>query len=263
MPRLHPADRRAVAAATLAAGLLIAQQVAARAVRDALFLSAFQVKSLPLVMGAAAVAALAGAEAPLGRPRAPLALPRRPGGGRPLRRRSFAGWWAVGLVFPRAAAVGLYLHVAAFGGALVSGFWSLVNERFDPYTARRVVGRIGTGATAGGVAGGVLAWLASRALPLPATVLGLVALSALGAVVLARARSRGGPGHVAARRPRRPAGRRCRPPPQPLPPQHRARRPPRAPSSRPSSTSCSRPRPPAASSPGAPSSAPSPPSTPG
>ena len=62
LSRLSASDRRAVAAATLAAGLLIAQQVAARAVRDALFLSAFQVKSLPLVMGASAIAALAGAE---------------------------------------------------------------------------------------------------------------------------------------------------------------------------------------------------------
>jgi hypothetical protein len=72
----------------------------------------------------------------------------------------------------------------------VSGFWSLVNERFDPYALRKAVGGIGTGATAGGVAGGALAWLASRALPLPATVLGLVALSALAAAALARAGGR-------------------------------------------------------------------------
>ena len=62
LSRLNASDRQAVSAATLGAFLLIAQQVAARAVRDALFLSAFQVKSLPLVMGASAIAALAGAE---------------------------------------------------------------------------------------------------------------------------------------------------------------------------------------------------------
>src|SRR5512146_1932015 len=60
--RFDSSDSQTVAAATLAAFLLIAQQVASRAMRDALFLSAFQVKSLPLVMGAAAVFALAGAE---------------------------------------------------------------------------------------------------------------------------------------------------------------------------------------------------------
>jgi hypothetical protein len=195
MPRLHPADRPAVAAATLAAALIIAHQVAARAVRDALFLSAFQVGALPLVMGGAAVAALAGAGL------LSLALSRRsPSRVVPLAAALssllLVGWWALGLAFPRAAAVGLYLHVATFGGSLVSGFWSLVNERFDPYTARRVMGRIGTGATAGGVAGGVLAWLASRALPLPATVLGLVALSTLAAAFLFRVRSRSGPESV-------------------------------------------------------------------
>jgi ATP:ADP antiporter, AAA family len=191
-PRADPTDREAVAAATLAAFLLIAHQVAARAVRDALFLSAFQVRSLPLVMGASAVAALAGAEA-LSRALARRSPSRVAPATALLSAALLASWWALGLLSPRAAAVGVYLHVAAFGGALVSGFWSLMNERFDPYTARRVVGRIGTGATAGGVAGGALAWVASRAIPLPATVLGLVALNVLAAVVLARGR-----GHDAA-----------------------------------------------------------------
>lgn len=191
--RFDPSDRQAVAAATFAALLLIAHQVAARAVRDALFLSAFQVRALPMVMAGAAVVALAGAQA------LSLALARRsPSRVVPataaLSAVLLASWWALGLFFPRAAAVGVYLHVAAFGGALVSGFWSLVNERFDPYTARKVMGRIGTGATAGGVVGGVLAWLASRSLPLPTTVLGLVALNALGAAVLSRTR-----GHDASR----------------------------------------------------------------
>jgi AAA family ATP:ADP antiporter len=189
LPRIDPADRRAVAAAAFTAGLLIAQQVASRAVRDAIFLSAFRVKSLPLVMGASAVAALAGAEA-LSRLQARRSTSRIAPAAAALSTLLLAGWWALGLFFPRAAAVLLYLHVAAFGPALISGFWSLVNERFDPYTARRAVGAIGTGAAAGGVAGGALAWLASRVLPLPATVLGLVALGALGASALAQARGR-------------------------------------------------------------------------
>ncbi len=187
--RHDPIDGQAVAGATLAAFLLIAHQVAARAVRDALFLSAFQVKSLPLVMGASAVVALAGAEA-LSRALAWRPPSRVVPAAAVLSSGLLAFWWALGLLSPRAAAVGVYLHVAAFGGALVSGFWSLVNERFDPYTARKVIGRIGTGATAGGVAGGVAAWLASRALPLPATVLGLVAMNVLAAAVLARSRGR-------------------------------------------------------------------------
>ena len=189
LPRIDPADRRAVSAAAFTAGLLIAQQVASRAVRDAIFLSAFRVKSLPLVMAASAVAALAGAEV-LSRLQARRSPSRVVPAAAAFSALLLGGWWALGLLFPRAAAVLLYLHVAAFGGALVSGFWSLVNERFDPYTARRAMGAIGTGAAAGGVAGGALAWLASRALPLPATVLGLVALGVLSASALAQARAR-------------------------------------------------------------------------
>ncbi|HSD26053.1 MAG TPA: hypothetical protein VLL75_02065 [Vicinamibacteria bacterium] len=185
--RFDSFDRQAVTAATVAVFLLIAQQVAARAMRDALFLSAFQVKSLPLVMGAAAVFALAGAEV------LSIALTHHsPSRVVPATAVTSAGlfglWWVVGLFAPRVAAVGLYLQVAAFGGALVSGFWSLVNERFDPYTLRRTVGRIGTGASAGGVAGGLVVWIASRVLPPRAHLLALVGLGVLAAVALARAR---------------------------------------------------------------------------
>jgi len=187
--RFDSFEPQTVNAATIAAFLLIAQQVASRAMRDALFLSAFQVKRLPLMMGAAAVFALAGAEG------LSLALAHRsPSRVVPAAAATSAGlfalWWAVGLFAPRAAAVGIWLHVAAFGGALVSGFWSLVNERFDPYTLRRTVGRIGTGATAGGVAGGLLVWIASRVLPPTAHLLVLVVLSALGAAALSRTRGK-------------------------------------------------------------------------
>ena len=109
-----------------------------------------------------------------------------------------AAWWALGLVFPAAAAIGVYLHVSAFGGALVSGFWSLVNERFDPHTARRVVGRIGTGATAGGMAGGALAWICAQLVPLSGTLLVLSVLGLLGARVLARSAARQRESHASA-----------------------------------------------------------------
>jgi hypothetical protein len=85
--------------------------------------------------------------------------------------------WVLCLAAPNIAAVAVYLHLAIFGGTLLSGFWSLVNERFDPYTAKRVVGRIGLGASVGGVAGGLLAWGASRVVPVPAMLLGMALLT--------------------------------------------------------------------------------------
>ena len=180
-------DRDAVAAATIAAGLLIAQQVAGRVTRDAFFLSTMRIESLPLMMMASSVLALFGAEA------MSVALARRSPfrvmpAAAALSATLLALEWVLSLFVPSVAAVVVYIHVATFGGALVSGFWSLVNERFDPYTARQVVGRIGTGAAAGGVVGGLVALGASRALSVPATLLLLSVLHGLAAWALLRAR---------------------------------------------------------------------------
>src|SRR5262245_64797464 len=56
---------------------------------------------------------------------------------------------------PAVAAAFVYLLVAATGGPLLSGYWSLVNERFDPWTAKRMMAPLGLGASLGGVGGGL------------------------------------------------------------------------------------------------------------
>ena len=189
-----PGQGTAVTAAMLAAGALIAQQVVGKATRDALFLSSFRVSSLPVVMIVAAVASSLAVLA------FASALARR-GPARLLPRVLAAitvlllAEWGLSQVEPRAAAIAVYLHMAAFGATVVSGFWSLVNERFDPYLARRVMGRIGVGASLGGVAGGLLAWSAAGLLPVPSmlvlmavfNVVCLLALSRLGPVAPAPA----------------------------------------------------------------------------
>jgi hypothetical protein len=172
----------------LAAGALIAQQVVGKATRDALFLSSFHVSSLPLVMIASAVTsslAVLGFSAALGRRSPARVVPLALAGGTVL----LIGEWGLSLVDARLAAIAVYLHMAAFGATVVSGFWSLVNERFDPYLARRVMGRIGLGASLGGMAGGLLAWSAAGLLPVPSmlalmasfNVICLTALGRLGA----------------------------------------------------------------------------------
>ena len=50
-------------------------------------------------------------------------------------------------------AVAIYLHLSAAGAVLLSGFWSLVSERFDPAGARAAYGRISAAGTMGGIAG--------------------------------------------------------------------------------------------------------------
>ena len=43
--------------------------------------------------------------------------------------------------FPRSTAVAIYFHLSTSGAVLVSGFWSMVNERFDVQSAKRHIGR--------------------------------------------------------------------------------------------------------------------------
>ena len=58
---------------------------------------------------------------------------------------------------PGPATVAVYLHLSALSLVLFSGFWSLVNERFDPYTAKGVVARAGGFGALGGALGGLAA----------------------------------------------------------------------------------------------------------
>src|SRR6476659_11132437 len=51
----------------------------------------------------------------------------------------------------------VYLHLVGFGAILLSGFWSVANEVFDPRDAKRQFGRIAAAGTVGGICGGLLA----------------------------------------------------------------------------------------------------------
>jgi hypothetical protein len=148
-------DGVAVASAATAGTVMIAFQIAGKATRDALFLSSFGVSSLPpMVITAAVVSALVS-----------VALARVMAKTRPSRLvpRLFAlsallllAEWALALQARRPAAILLYLHFTALGALLVSGFWAIVNERFDPRTARRTIGHITAGGSIGGLLGGLL-----------------------------------------------------------------------------------------------------------
>jgi hypothetical protein len=105
---------------------MIANQMAGKAARDALFLSNFDAEVLPrMVVGAALLI------------------------------------WVLVPLSPKVAAVALWLHLSSFGAVLISWFWSLISERFDPRTARQRIGRIASGGTLGGLIGGGVAAVAS------------------------------------------------------------------------------------------------------
>jgi hypothetical protein len=191
------------AAAALAAFALVAQVVAGKPTRDALFLSSFSPRVLPAVMLLSSLLGMA-AVLPFGR-----ALARWP----PARlvplavaaQAALLGLeWALCLVLPRPGAVVVYLH-AALGATVMAGFWSLVNERFDPHTAKRVLGRIGAGGSLGGLCAGGLAWATAGVFPLPHMLLVLAGINALALLPLRRLAA-AGPGEGRDGEPPSPAG---------------------------------------------------------
>ena len=148
-------DGPAVAAAAAAGTVMIAFQIAGKATRDALFLSSFGVASLPaMVITAAVVSALVsvGLARVMARSRPGALVPRLFA----LSGLLLLAEWALALQSRRPAAILLYFHFTALGALLVSGFWAIVNERFDPRTARRTIGHITTGGSVGGLVGGLL-----------------------------------------------------------------------------------------------------------
>jgi AAA family ATP:ADP antiporter len=178
-------NRSAVLAATVTAASGIAFQVGSKATRDALFLSSFGVAALPAMIIATSILAIAFAFLSA---RALTAW----GPGRVIPG-AFAGSavlllveWAISLWFPRAAAVLVYLHCGCLGGLLVSGFWSLINERFDPRTAKRHLGPISAWGTFGGVLGGLIAARVGQTEPITAMLPILAVFHFLAAAAVAR-----------------------------------------------------------------------------
>ena len=180
----------AIRAAALVSGAMIAFQVGSRATRDALFLSTYDVTSLPrmiMVASLAAIAAVVAASRPMAR--------FGPGRVVPALFAASAGLmlleWALVAPAPRVAAVVVFIHFNALGALLVSGFWSVINERFDPRTAKRAVGHIAAAGTAGGLAGGLLAERAAALLSVAAMLPMLAALHLLCAGLVLRVRAAG------------------------------------------------------------------------
>ena len=148
--------RSAVVAAAAASAAMIAFQVGGKATRDALFLSSFPLTMLPtmvIVSSIFSVLTVLYAVRRISRQGPWKFIPALFGGSTMLL---LIEWALIGPAQP-AVAVIVYLHFTILGALLISGFWSMVNERFDPRTAKRQIGRIGAAGTVGGVVGGLLA----------------------------------------------------------------------------------------------------------
>jgi ATP:ADP antiporter, AAA family len=169
--------------ATVAAAIMIAEQVAGKATRDAYFLSQFPATDLPKAMVVAACLSILGSLV-YARMLARWSPPRLVPATFAVSAALFVGEWLLVGVAPRAVAVALYLHMAVVGLLVISGFWALVNEAFDPHSARAGISRILTGATLGGVLGGIITDRVTAALGLDAMLVVLGAMHLLCAALL-------------------------------------------------------------------------------
>src|SRR3954447_9133338 len=124
----------------VAAGLMMAQPIAGKAARDGLFLLQYGPSRLPGMIAATAGFAVMFSllNGRLMRRLAPrFIIPWAFGVSGILQ---VAEWWLLG-VSPGAAAIVIYLHMAAVGTVLLSTFWSMLNEEFDPREAKSKFGR--------------------------------------------------------------------------------------------------------------------------
>ena len=170
------------------AGIMLAHQVASKAFRDAAFLSAWPATALPVMTlaTAALVLALVPLFSRLLARFSPLAIVTLGFGlsaaGHVLEWVSFgSGRWM---------AVVIYLHLAGVSALLLSGFWSLIAERFDPAAARATYGRIAAAGTFGGVVGSIAADRVATMASLDSVLLmlaGLHVACALGLVAMRQA----------------------------------------------------------------------------
>jgi AAA family ATP:ADP antiporter len=180
----HSNDQRAAARiATVSAVIVIASFVAGKAARDAILLARFDIKSLPWFIAISAVVSF-----PIivvaGKLMARFGPARLMPVVNLVSAALAAGEWLLIPRYPRPIAVAAYFHFATSGAVLVSGFWSIVNERFDVQSAKRHISRIGIGATLGGIFGGVIAERCAVYLAPDAILLVLAALQLACAVTL-------------------------------------------------------------------------------
>ena len=141
----------------LMAGLMLAHQVASKAARDALFLSQFNFFYFPrMVMVGSAISIVGGL---LNSRILQFLTPAR------MVPWTFLASGALHLVewgfrsgpYRSAMIVAVYIHVVGLGAIVLSSFWSLLNEQFDPRSGKKYFGRIAGTGTLGGIFGGLAA----------------------------------------------------------------------------------------------------------
>jgi ATP:ADP antiporter, AAA family len=175
--------------------VMMAWQVAAKTTRDSLFLSAYDpVTALPPMMVAASIASILMAVV-----NAKLLHRYGPSRVIPIGFLLGAALHGVEYVllpeYPGPVAIAVYIHVVAIGSVLLSGFWALANERFDPREARKRFGQIAAFGTVGVLIGGVVTGAVSKLVSTPSLLIMLAGLQVVCALALFAFAASGRPVH--------------------------------------------------------------------
>jgi ATP/ADP translocase len=169
MAGIKSRDRYTIIFAAFAALLMIGHLQGGKTVRDALFLSYFNVTDLPKMMIATAILSAV----------AVVIFSRVLARYGPARLMppfyilsgiiSFGEWVAMAL-WPHIVTVALYLHVTVFDALLISGFWSIINERYDPYSAKNVISHMVIFTALGGLFGAGAAAVVAKTVDIRAVI---------------------------------------------------------------------------------------------
>lgn len=170
--------------AILGAMMLMAHMISGKAARDSLFLLNFPIEMLPRMTVVAAAASLFFVVAWARRlaTRSPAELvPWALLGASTLQFLL----WGLYEMHPKSSAVLFYIYMIGPNAILLSSYWSLLNERFDPRQAKRLFGQVTAGGTFGGVVSGALADRVADAFG-PASLLPFLGFLQLAAFLLVR-----------------------------------------------------------------------------
>ena len=183
MARNSISERLAIVYTAAAALIMVAHLQGGKTIRDALFLFHFDVTDLPKLMiatallSALAMVAFSRVLTKLGPAR--LIPPLHIFSG----ILSLGEWLAMAL-WPHIVTVALYLHVTVLDALLISGFWSILNERYDPYRAKEIIARMAIFTALGGLLGAGAASALARAIDTRAVIAMLAILHLLSGLAL-------------------------------------------------------------------------------